>query len=194
MLKSLLMFRYNKSATAQSIIDELPHKSIESNALRSMRRVIKEVRLVDDLELIPSLRKAVKMLIDEDLSAQHIDAISSITGNRMMLNNYLPISDDELQIMTLHKAKGLEFDIVFHLDLYDWILPRREFIKGCYDEVFSNYEQCLNLHYVGITRAKKAIMLVNSTQRFNFQKEVKQAKPSQFFSRKGLDGLYKVIK
>lgn len=194
LLKSLLTFRYNKSATAQSIIDELSHKSIESNALRSMRRVIKEVRLVDDLELIPSLRKAVKMLIDEDLSAQHIDAISSITGNRMMLNNYLPISDDELQIMTLHKAKGLEFDIVFHLDLYDWILPRREFIKGCYDEVFSNYEQCLNLHYVGITRAKKAIMLVNSTQRFNFQKEVKQAKSSQFLSRKGLGGLYKVIK
>ena len=111
----------------------------------------------------------------------------------MMLNNYLPVSEDELQIMTLHKAKGLEFDFVFHLDLYDWILPRREYIKNCFDEVFSHYDQCLNLHYVGVTRAKKAIVLINSTERFNFQHDLKRAKPSQFLSLNGLEGLYKNI-
>lgn len=67
----------------------------------------------NDNQLIPDLRKAVKLLINADISANHIDAINSILHNKMMLNNYLPVSDDELQIMTLHKAKGLEFDFVF---------------------------------------------------------------------------------
>ena len=155
LLKSLLNYRFNKIITAQAIIDSLNHKVLERNTIRKMRGVIREVRDSDDDQLIPALRKAIRLLISGDISARHIDAINSILHNKMMLNNYLPVGDDELQIMTLHKAKGLEFDFVFHLDLYDWILPRREYIKGCFDEVFSQYEQCLNLHYVGVTRGKK---------------------------------------
>ncbi|HFS7087844.1 TPA: 3'-5' exonuclease, partial [Enterobacter hormaechei] len=117
----------------------------------------------------------------------------AVLQNKMMLNNYLPVGDDELQLMTLHKSKGLEFDFVFHLDLYDWILPRREFIEGSFDIVFSNYDQCLNLHYVGVTRAKKAVVLINSTERLNYQHELKRAKPSQFLSLRGVEGLYRNI-
>lgn len=193
LLKELLRFRFNKMATAQEIIDSLRDKVFEKNSLREMRCVIKDVRKASEPQLIPTLRKAVKLLITSDISSQHIDAINSVIQHKMMLNNYLPVSEDELQIMTLHKAKGLEFDFVFHLDLYDWILPRREYIKNCFDEVFSHYDQCLNLHYVGVTRAKKAIVLINSTERFNFQHDLKRAKPSQFLSLNGLEGLYKNI-
>ncbi|EFH9087399.1 ATP-dependent helicase, partial [Escherichia coli] len=193
LLKNLLNYRFNKTITAQAIIESLNYKVLERNAIRKMRGVIRDVRDSNDNQLIPDLRKAVKLLINADISANHIDAINSILHNKMMLNNYLPVSDDELQIMTLHKAKGLEFDFVFHLDLYDWILPRREYIKHCFDEVFSHYEQCLNLHYVGVTRAKKAVVLINSTERLNYQSELKKAKPSQFLSLKGLESLYKKI-
>ncbi|QML69180.1 ATP-dependent helicase [Escherichia fergusonii] len=193
LLKNLLNYRFNKTITAQAIIESLNYKVLERNAIRKMRGVIRDVRDSNDNQLIPDLRKAVKLLINADISANHIDAINSILHNKMMLNNYLPVSDDELQIMTLHKAKGLEFDFVFHLDLYDWILPRRECIKHCFDEVFSHYEQCLNLHYVGVTRAKKAVVLINSTERLNYQSELKKAKPSQFLSLKGLESLYKKI-
>lgn len=193
LLKSLLNYRFNRVVTAQAIIDNLNRKALDRNEIREMRNVIKEVRASEVEQLIPNLRKATKMLIDGEISSQHIDAVNSILQNKMMLNNYLPVGDDELQIMTLHKAKGLEFDFVFHLDLYDWILPRREYIKGCYDEVFSQYDQCLNLHYVGITRAKKAVVLINSSERLNYQGELKKAKPSQFLSLRGLEGLYKKI-
>ncbi|MEQ9927879.1 UvrD-helicase domain-containing protein [Pectobacterium parvum] len=193
LVKDLLNFRYNRLTTAQSIIDNLHNKILDVNLIRKMRGVIKKVRETNYEGLIPALRQAISLLTASELTHQHIDAINSIMNNKMMLNNYLPVSDNELQIMTLHKAKGLEFDFVFHLDLYDWILPRREYIKGCFDVVFSQYEQCLNLHYVGITRAKKAVVLLNSTERFNFQHELKKAKPSQFLSLNGLDGLYKNI-
>ena len=69
--------------------------------------------------------------------------------------SFLPPADNEIQLLTLHKAKGLEFDIVFHLNLYQWILPQ---YKG-------DYSQDLNLHYVGITRAKKCCVLCTSTHR-----------------------------
>ena len=36
---------------------------------------------------------------------------------------YVPALDDEINLMTLHKSKGLEFSIVFHLDMYKWIMP-----------------------------------------------------------------------
>lgn len=194
LIKELLRYRFNFLVTAQEIIDGLTNKVVERNKLKKMRSVIKNVRSVDVPELITALRQAVNLLVGEEISSQHIDAINAVLQNKMMLNNYLPIADDELQLMTLHKSKGLEFDFVFHLDLYDWILPRREFIKGSFDVVFSDYEQCLNLHYVGITRAKKAVVLMNSTERLNYQGELKRAKPSQFLSLKGVEGLYKNIK
>ncbi|OWF76315.1 hypothetical protein B4907_20065 [Yersinia kristensenii] len=124
------------------------------------------------------------------MSVSHVDAINEVINNVEIRNNYKKSSDNEIQILTLHKSKGLEFDFVFHIDLYDWILPRRAFIKGSYDIVFENEEQCLNLHYVGITRAKKGIVLITSTKRLNSDLEEKNGNPSQFLERQGLAELY----
>ncbi|WP_196062057.1 MULTISPECIES: UvrD-helicase domain-containing protein [unclassified Serratia (in: enterobacteria)] len=190
LIKYLMMYRYNNNATAQGIIDGTKNKILSKLEMKSLRRSIGNVRTVEYENLIPAIRAVIKELTGCEIYSNHIDAINEIIASKMMINNYLPVRDDELQIMTLHKSKGLEFDYVFHLDLYDWILPRREFIKGSYDEVFTNYEQCLNLHYVGITRAKKCVVLVNSSERYNFQNELKKARPSQFLSLDGLKGLY----
>ncbi|EEW0716396.1 ATP-dependent helicase, partial [Escherichia coli] len=67
------------------------------------------------------------------------------------------------------------------------------FIEGSYDVVFENEQQCINLHYVGITRARKGIMLMHSTKRYNGSGDLKNGAPSQFLLKPGLDGLYKKI-
>ena len=79
--------------------------------------------------------------------------------------------------MTLHKAKGLEFDVVFH-----WTSTNGSFrcIKG--DEI-----QDLNLHYVGITRAKQCCVLCTSTRRHNDQGE-RSAEDSPFLQMNNLTG------
>jgi DNA helicase-2/ATP-dependent DNA helicase PcrA len=82
--------------------------------------------------------------------------------------------------MTLHKSKGLEFDIVFHLDLYEWIFPAKGIENG--QQYHINFHQDLNLHYVGVTRAKKACILCTSTKRTNGQNEIKKGNPSEFLS------------
>lgn len=91
---------------------------------------------------------------------------------------FKPIEDSKVQIMTLHKSKGLEFEMVFHLDLYNYIIPSyNALVKNDEKEL----EQDLNLHYVGITRAKKCVFLTTSTRRTNFQGTILDASVSDFF-------------
>ena len=104
------------------------------------------------------------------------------------------MSSNEIQVMTLHKSKGLEFDVVFHLNMSDWELPYKQIEYGDFNNPqYPNWEQDLNLHYVGITRARKACYLVRGTQRTNSYDCLKNAKDSEFLSIHGLDTLRKDI-
>ena len=93
--------------------------------------------------------------------------------------------------MTLHKSKGLEFDVVLHLDLYEWIFPNKR--PGPNNDfnnpVYGNLEQDLNLHYVGITRAKKACFLISSTKRTNNNNEERNGRDSEFLWIENIDEL-----
>ena len=109
-----------------------------------------------------------------------LNNLHSVISDPHQLKNYVPARENELNIMTLHKSKGLEFNIVFHMDMYKWIIPN-EF--G--DE--SSVQQDLNLHYVGLTRAKDACYIMNGTARFrNKKNDYIFAEPSLFLSKPGL--------
>jgi superfamily I DNA/RNA helicase len=109
------------------------------------------------------------------------------------LDIYKIISNNEIQIMTLHKSKGLEFDIVFHLDLYEWVLPNKK--PGENDDfdnlIYGNWNQDLNLHYVGVTRAKKACILCTSTKRTNKLYQSRNGNLSEFLSLNNVNNLRK---
>lgn len=80
------------------------------------------------------------------------------------LNCFAPAELGQVNIMTLHKSKGLEFDVVFHMDAYKYIMPNE------YSDD-NNQRQDLNLHYVGITRAKKVCYLMLGTKRYRAKRE-----------------------
>lgn len=103
------------------------------------------------------------------------------------LDIYSSNGADEIQILTLHKSKGLEFDIVFHLDLYEWIMPAKTIINN--NQQFVSYEQDLNLHYVGVTRAKKACILCTSSKRTNSGGRILNGNYSEFFRLNNLNQL-----
>ena len=187
---ALLAFRMDSRLTAQAIIDEFCVRNMKRSELSSLRKVIIACRNCAAPDLVNTSILAAEAL-GEVVPPSSIDELTKVLEQPNQMEIFDPISDDEVQILTLHKAKGLEFKVVFHLDLYDWILPRREFIQGNFDAVFENEQECLNLHYVGITRAQAACILLTSTQRFNFNNQLKNARPSQFFERLGLDGLFR---
>jgi len=67
-----------------------------------------------------------------------------------------PINNKNVTLATIHGSKGLEWDVVFFMNLHDDVFPSR---KGD-DEIICERR----LFYVGITRAKKALYMTYSRQ------------------------------
>ncbi len=96
-----------------------------------------------------------------------------LKNNKIPLNHTLDFStgDDAVQIMTVHKAKGMEFDAVFVLNCQDdtWVRRRAEKLQFVSNLPLSpeneSPEDVLRLFYVAITRAKHSLFLTR--HRFN---------------------------
>ena len=72
-------------------------------------------------------------------------------------------SDDKVTLMTVHSAKGLEYENVFVVGLDDGIFPSARSFDSEDD-----MEEERRLAYVAITRAKKRLYLANARQRMLF--------------------------
>ncbi|MFA5769902.1 MAG: UvrD-helicase domain-containing protein [Patescibacteria group bacterium] len=81
-----------------------------------------------------------------------------------------------LVLMTLHQAKGLEFDHVFIVGVEEGLLPHSRSI----DDQFQLEEE-RRLFYVGITRAKKMLYITNTRKRFIFGSQG-YSTPSRFIA------------
>ena len=68
--------------------------------------------------------------------------------------------DDCVQLMTLHAAKGLEFELVFLCGLEEGLFPHQNCLKSIEEE--------RRLCYVGITRARKQLYLSHSESRYHY--------------------------
>ncbi len=68
--------------------------------------------------------------------------------------------ENKLTLMTLHSAKGLEYDYVFLVGMEEGILPH----KNSIDDI-KELEEERRLCYVGITRAREKLYITNSNSR-----------------------------
>ncbi|MEI6532293.1 MAG: UvrD-helicase domain-containing protein [Candidatus Roizmanbacteria bacterium] len=78
---------------------------------------------------------------------------------------------NNLKLMTLHQAKGLEFPYVFIVGVEEGILPHSRSI----DDIFQLEEE-RRLFYVGITRAEKRLYITYTKRRFMFGKRTETIK------------------
>lgn len=85
-------------------------------------------------------------------------------------------ADERVNLMTLHNAKGLEFDVVFITGLEDGLIPH---YKSQYE--LKQYEEERRLLYVGITRARHKLLLTFARQRDLFRGDVAYTTLSPFF-------------
>jgi len=84
-------------------------------------------------------------------------------------------TQDRVQLMTLHLAKGLEFDTVFLCGLEEQLFPHRNSIRE------DNLEEERRLCYVGITRAQRELYLCHSESRFVYGQR-HYTEPSRFLA------------
>jgi DNA helicase-2/ATP-dependent DNA helicase PcrA len=95
----------------------------------------------------------------------------------------LATADDSVKLMTVHAAKGLEFDYVFIVGLEEGLFPiQREDMKK------DDQEEERRLFYVALTRARKRAVLTSASIRTIFG-NTKSTLPSQFIADIGEENM-----
>ena len=96
-------------------------------------------------------------------------------------------NEDTVKLMTVHAAKGLEFDCVFVVGLEETLFP-----SGMSVNTREELEEERRLFYVAVTRAKKHLWLTYANSRYRFGQLV-QNDPSRFIDEMPEDQLDKSI-
>lgn len=154
-----------------------------STTPNAAERAIGNVQLLVE-SLAKSLRKAADDADNDELSeADNIEAAI----NKLILRDLLERQEDDamenqVQLMTLHAAKGLEFPWVFIMGMEEELLPHRNSIEN--DDI----EEERRLAYVGITRAQRGLVFTLTKKRKQFG-EVISCTPSRFLDELPQDNL-----
>lgn len=193
--RAMLLYRYDMKLQANDLIMSYALSSeLKRGRLKMLRALVCRLREVPDQDLVTSLVQTAKVFYGHEASQYEMAALITVAKDPELLAHYKPSGEHQVQCMTLHKSKGLEFDVVIHLDLVEWSIPFQTLQGNPKTVHYPDLEQDLNLHYVGITRARLACVLVSTTERINAKGYATPAKRSCFLDRPGLERLYKVVK
>ncbi len=143
-----------------------------------------EKRMENVLDLSGWLMRLAGQEADEAPTFAELVAKLSLIG---MLDNEDDDRGDQVSLMTLHAAKGLEFPHVFLVGMEEGLLPHRVSLEEGQDNT-NAIEEERRLAYVGITRAKKSLTFTYAKQRKRYG-EVVQCEPSRFLSELPADDL-----
>jgi len=139
------------------------------------------------LENVWFLLDQIRNSVERD-DAENGDGSLENAINKLMLRDMLERQEDEdesvdqVQMMTLHASKGLEFPYVFLLGFEEDILPHRSSVEE------GNVEEERRLTYVGITRAKKVLHLTMAGKRKQYG-EIHETSASRFLEELPEDDL-----
>ena len=99
---------------------------------------------------------------------------------RELVSSHKPPEGCPLILSTVHSAKGLEYQRVYLLDVFDGILPAKSRDKIYKEDELRQYEEERRIYYVGMTRAKDELYLfVSSSHDAEFTSEVIAGLPEE---------------
>ena len=160
-------------------------KSVRNQGLELVDRYfsLSESELVNSSDIAISIARICEPDTGKESDVEAYQ--NTVKDLRLLQGGFRPAQQNEINILTYHKAKGLEFDIVFCLESYRFIMPPYKYDEKPYDA----YGQALAMHYVGLTRAKKVCYIMLGSQRHKSNGVIKEAFPSEFLSLPGLRDL-----
>ena len=130
----------------QTILDESGYSATLKNK--------KDLENENRLENIKELLNAMKEFDNLESFLEHVSLATSIDQNW---------DGQKVNMMTMHAAKGLEFDVVFLPGWEEGLFPHQKSIE---EKGQKGLEEERRLAYVGITRAKKKAVISFSMNRF----------------------------
>ena len=142
----LIIKKINHVKLLQIILDESGYSAMLKNK--------KDFENENRLENIKELLSAMKEFDNLESFLEHVSLATSIDEDW---------EGQKINMMTMHAAKGLEFDVVFLPGWEEGLFPHQKSIE---EKGQSGLEEERRLAYVGITRAKKIANISFSMNRF----------------------------
>ena len=160
---SELAERESPSSVFLSLLDETGYKM---SLMSDKEHYDERIQNIDELN--SNLIRFKEENPDSDLS-DFLEDVALMTD----IDNY-NADTDAVVMMTLHSSKGLEFPVVFIPGLEEGVFPG---MQSIYEP--GEIEEERRLAYVGITRAKKVLYLLNTRSRMIFG-STRYNQPSRF--------------
>ena len=151
------------------LIDDLKlvNKLKENNSIENYNR----------LENIKEFVNALKNFCEknsENSIDKFLEEVSLANDNEYDLSENSNTKNEYVSLMTIHQAKGLEFDYVHIVGMEENIFPSQQSMYSVND-----IEEERRLFYVAITRAKKGVFLSYCNTRFKWGNYIENS-PSRF--------------
>ena len=167
--------------------------------IEKLKKESENISLTELAEMIlveSGMRKELESskTIDAEIRLENLEEFKSITKNFEENNGVISLEEflleislvsdmeehknnnDVVTLMTIHSAKGLEFDHVFIIGLEEGLFPHSNCLDSS-DEIEEERRLC----YVAVTRAKKTLTLVNAKRRMLYG-NTNANPPSRFIS------------
>ncbi|PTB31545.1 DNA helicase Rep [Photobacterium phosphoreum] len=172
-------------------INQLTDNAERGDTVAAVRQLVRDIHYEDWLYETSASPKAAEMRmknvsdlyswITADLEGDNYDnevktlkeVVQRLTLRDMMERGEDDSDADQVQLMTLHASKGLEFPYVFLIGTEEGILPHQTSI----DE--DNVDEERRLAYVGITRAQRELTFTLCKERRQYGELIKP-EPSRF--------------
>lgn len=198
-IDKVIQFSIDNNIDLLQALESVP---VSKKIVENIKNYIETIKGLENIELIKDkidyvitlseYHDYLKQFEEEDEASRRADNIEELysaaaafqdenkkaTLSDFLANTALVTSSDEeshgsVKLMTIHAAKGLEFDIVVLTGLEENIFP----VGSAIDE--DNIEEERRLCYVGITRAKKELYITRTSSRYHFGRR-QLSTPSRF--------------
>ena len=173
---------FAKDHTVTGLTEKILQDFGYTAALKAEHTIEAETRL-ENLDEFLSVTKRFDDEYEENDDAEN--ALSDFLSEVSLLSDQddLANNDDQVALMTLHAAKGLEFPVVFLVGMEDGLFPLSRALME--DD---QLEEERRLAYVGITRAKRELFLTNAYSRMMYGR-MQNNPPSRFLAEIDQDDL-----
>lgn len=182
-----------KELEFKNIIEEIKEKQENLSLTELIDLILEKTGMLEELKSEKS--------IEADIRIENLEEFKTITKNFEENNGIISLQDflaeislvsdveeyknntEVVSLMTVHSAKGLEFNNVFVIGLEEGLFPHKNSLMSI-DEIEEERRLC----YVAFTRAKRNLFLLNATKRTIFG-ETGMNLQSRFINEIGNDNL-----
>lgn len=171
----------NRIKKRLKIIEKIIENKETDSLIKLIEEIYKEYRiekLIENTKRINELSRYLNIkeflnIAKSFVEEHNIDSIKEFLDYIMLQQSadFLKSSENSVKLLTVHSAKGLQFKVIFIVDLEEGIFPHRLSMDS-----IESIEEERRLFFVGLTRAENFVYLLNSshpnTSRFIYEMKI----------------------